>query len=392
MTPAAAEKLAAGLLEVWNSRPGRGRLTREEKARLLGVSVVTADRILGRERVDKSSLVLAFQSLGLEWSESFYERPGNPYPDVPASVGLATNGMPESRRRLTWALAVAGLLVTLLIGLRPLVVNAAFELSTAWHKEFKDDMTAGTYAYHDGDYERARMLVDRATLTARKQGSAPALSWSLKIQGELLAQKGDFSAALDRFVEAGAFLMAMENTVSLGPLLEVRGNTELRLGKLADADNHFRQALELARTYGHPVNEAAAYRGLGSVAAARKRWAESDRWFQSALRTLAKTSETNMAVDVRARMATTWSARGRHARALQELADCLTHWEARRHVRWIATTRLQLGSVSIASGEVSEGLRLVQMAREGFASIGDRAGESDCDVHLNEGPHTTVGP
>lgn len=89
-------------LEKAEREQGLSGASREERARLLDVSVVTAGRILKREGVDRASLKAAFESLGLEWRDSLCEflvekRPVVAYrPETAADRRVRRKGMTTS--------------------------------------------------------------------------------------------------------------------------------------------------------------------------------------------------------------------------------------------------------------------------------------------------------
>src|SRR5437016_3331279 len=71
LTPEGLEILRSSLFAGWAQDSAEGKLTREERARRLGVSLLTADRILGGNGVDRVSLMLAFKSLDVSWQDSY---------------------------------------------------------------------------------------------------------------------------------------------------------------------------------------------------------------------------------------------------------------------------------------------------------------------------------
>jgi len=61
LTAEAREALRQALNACWHQSGAPGRLTREARADLMGVSIATANRILDGEGVDRSTLTNVFQ-------------------------------------------------------------------------------------------------------------------------------------------------------------------------------------------------------------------------------------------------------------------------------------------------------------------------------------------
>ena len=71
LTPEAIESLKDALLIKWQGDRRLGKLTRETRAEILGLSVATADRVLSGKGADRSTLILAFRSVDLPWDDDY---------------------------------------------------------------------------------------------------------------------------------------------------------------------------------------------------------------------------------------------------------------------------------------------------------------------------------
>src|SRR4051812_4110967 len=73
LTPEALNNLKCALSEKWHLEERPGKLTREARAEILGISIATAERVLTGKGVDRPTLTLAFRNVGLSWHESYCE-------------------------------------------------------------------------------------------------------------------------------------------------------------------------------------------------------------------------------------------------------------------------------------------------------------------------------
>ena len=88
--------------EKWRLNRAKGKLTRQVRADLFEVSLPTHDKILNREKVDRSSLTAAFKAVGIPWNNRFIESE-----DEPLHAVASDNVVPAGRKWRTPALVAS---------------------------------------------------------------------------------------------------------------------------------------------------------------------------------------------------------------------------------------------------------------------------------------------
>lgn len=378
LTDKAAEMLSARLVEVWHeTRPGE-RLTRELRSGLLAVSVVTAEKILRREGVDKSSLIVAFRSLGMEWRDTFCETvQSEPEPEPDAIQPPPTR---TRRKRNEFAFLFGFCLLAGGIGFAFARHNEWPSAANIWaeKKQFSDHMDVGIKSYFNGDYPTAGKDFAAAIALSEDYKDAADISQATRMMGENEAAQGDFGKALDLFNEALHLREYIRDEASYPSIREVMGNAEIRLKMYAEAERDYTHSLHGFRTLHDPRGIASACRGLGSLALARRQPKIARSWLNDGLRALNGVGEEDMTCDIQARLALVSRDEGDFGAALTSLGQCLDHWMSKRHRRWIATTEYQLATVYIAQGKRDRANDLLRSASLGYQLVGDKAGVRDC--------------
>lgn len=376
LKPQAAELLNRRAAEVWYSQNPGIRLTREKKADLMGVSVLTLDRILNGGKIDKSSLDIAFGSLQLELSEGYWYRVSSE-----ASSGMS-DASGQSRCRAKGQL-FSGYLVGCLLAVLAIfafgfsVYRGSSTFASKWQREFETNFNNGFATYHSGKYAAARVHIDRAVALARNHRDAYNLSKALRLKGEILAVEGDHQHALMYFEDSLACMRGLQEFGWHAAILELIGNTSVRLGRYDEAKEAYNESLVRAKARNNLPEIGAALRGLGAVEAATGDLKRAKSWFHEALDRLGS-QEPNMARDILARLALVWCEEGDHNKSLATLHDCLASWRSQLHPRWIARTEYQLAFVYWAKGDrITSRLYLAQ-ALQRFRTVGDRSGIRDC--------------
>lgn len=368
--------LNEALNQAWAAEPRRGKLTREERARLLGLSVVTARRVLEGQPVDRPTLTVAFKSLGLTWDDSFCEFVVSTEPEE--AVEPVPIELPKPRKRRWLIPALAGVAAMLLIGF---LLSARTADPNAWRYGFNRKMEAAEAAYRGAKYSVARERTLEAIELARRHENATCLAGALRMDGDLAMAAGRFQQARDRFDEALKIRRHLRQTDLLPAVLEALGTAELRLGHFDEARMHFEECLlGYRKTHDRP-GMAMALRGLGAVRFDQGRWAEATKYFEEALAVLDGTPQVDLMTDLKSRIALVWREEGEFAAAQDALEKSLAHWTQKGHARWIATARMQLATVLIRSGK--DGRSLLTESRKEFRELGDTAGVAECDRWLS---------
>ncbi|MFI7425640.1 BTAD domain-containing putative transcriptional regulator [Micromonospora sp. NPDC049836] len=144
-------------------------------------------------------------------------------------------------------------------------------------------MGLGSARMWSGEHDRARTALTTALDGFQSIGDRWGSMITFGVLGELAAWQGDprgASAFLDR---AMALAEELGSTVDQADMLRTRGETRLRAGDLAAAQDDFARALLLAQRGGAPEFVSGARLGLAQVARSRGDLAEARRLCEAAL-------------------------------------------------------------------------------------------------------------
>lgn len=385
--------LARAIAEQWEKGGCHERLTWKARAEMLGLSHGTTDRILSRQGVDRSSLLIAFKNVGLDWDDAFCEsaRAGEPAQGpgeevLPAAVESipALTSHETSRRRVwpVWAVAALLLVAVLYLPASSAVEKWRFgQRRAAALQEFQAESVAAQREYDAARFEPAKAHAERARRLAMEWQFAYDLATITCIDGYIAAGQGKLREAKQLFTRAMNLRQSIDQDTSL--ILEALADVETRLGEFDEAERHLQQSLAGARKGGNRTAATMALRNLGSLEFQRGRLAEASRYFDEALATFpGDPANKDMETDIAARKALVLGRQGRHDEARSALERCLRYWQAKAHPRWIARTSFQIATVDRAAGRIEEARRRLDDARTAFRNVGDTAGVAECEEEL----------
>ena len=369
LTSEAAAMLSAKLGEVWIARNPGKRLTREARAELMGVSPVTADRILNGERVDKSSILIAFGQLGLEFDDSHWI-----HARETAAIGTDSVDRPspvDARKRRPLGLYLLGGGAVLAVGCSLLAWPKLLPTQDVRREnEFHQHLDEGFKAYHRGTYALASYHIDRAIEMSHDRNASDVID-ALRLKGEMHVKDGEYAKALSCFEDCLTFMRRTDTYRGDDVVFELIGNTQVQLGRFDEARSAYQESLKRARARNDIPEIGAALRGLGTVAGKQGDTLLAKALYREAISALSKGSEPAMVCDIEARLALVMSDEGGHQRALETLQKCLGYWKQEKHARWIATTEYQIGTVYCSKGDWAAGRAYLKSARQGYESVND---------------------
>ena len=346
--------LRDSLVERWQADDRAGRLTRETRAELLGVSVVTSERILSGKGVDRSTLAAAFKNLGLPWDEAYCERlntdrdrdeaqsPGRVDALEPtlasepvtnrsaAGVILPVNSRRRSPKRY-FVLGASLLCLVAAAGWRMTTLSNA--RSSRWIYECNVAFDDGLERFHQGDYKAAKARLKVVIEIAKKHDSASRLSSALSLSGDLAAAEGSLREARDHYRDALGLRNALKEDREKIALWEALGDVETRLGEYVSAEESLNQSLHAYERAGDRVGVAMVSRDLGTLAYRRWDPDAAFRWFQASLDAVKGKSKPDIEADVRGRKALVMLKQGQLDEAREDLRDCLHYWTTKKHPR-----------------------------------------------------------
>lgn len=381
LLPEGRDLLTVALTHAWERDPGTGKFTREEKARLMGVSLATSIRILKGQGVDRPSLATAFKSLGLTWNDSYCELDCGAAetqcepPTLPSSPPVP-NG--PQRRGLPWRISLIAVAVA---AITPLLLSVRSG-NPSWKETFNQQVAAAEEAYHAADFSQARAHAQSAIDLARLHDGAGHLAEASRLAGDMACASGDWTAAKEFYTEAITFRRSLGTTISLPSLREALGNVEIMLGQYEPARKSLMLSLDGFTAQNSKPGMAMACRGLGTLAHYEGKLDESEEWFRRSLKAIEGDQQPGILADVNARRALVLRDRGKLSAAKEILTTCLTYWTSENHPRWIARTQFQLATVELNLGESVKAKQLLSQSRGEFARLGDTAGVKECQDWL----------
>lgn len=383
----ARKMLEAALLERYSQEGSSLRLTRETRAEYLGLSVVTVNRILNGKGVDRATLVHAFKSVGLPWSDS-YCVPGDfndLSPNPPEAVTIDT-GTFSTRWTPTVGLGAALISIVAILGYAIQMKKSmapAEQITPASRIAFNTAWNRCKLNYDKGQYQGALKCAREVAGLARAEQNGSQLASALRLEGDILAALGEDRDAIRAFKEAYELRKVLNQTTALPAILEALGEIENRTGSTAKARRHLEECARLFLDQADPIGAAMAYRNLGSVEHCAKNYSSARRYFSRSLELLGGKGKPEMEYDVLSRMALLKADIGDPIAARKELESCLSYWELNGHPRWIARSRLNLAKVLIIQREYEVARRYLQQSLGAYRQVGDKKGQLETQQALD---------
>lgn len=371
LTPEALRMLQDALVDRWQKSGGAGKLTRERRAELLGLSVVTADRLFRGEGVDRPTLILAFSSLGLKWDEAF----------CASEPALATQPLPspplappppevKQNQPRMWPIIVGAVVM---FGL--MMGSSYRSRASDWVGRFDEKVALSERYYHRADYPTSRQYLEEAMTLAQKHENVSRLSEALRLAGDLERVTGNLSEARRYYFDAYRMRRSLQNTRNLASLLTYLGETETALGLHADAMEHLQEALQRFETETDHGGVVMVQRALGELAYTQGNYVLARRHYDLGL---ASVQDEAMQIDLLSLRALVQARQGDFRNAREHLDKCYAYWSKLNHIRWIARMRLRQAEVELLAGERKHALRLLQESQSYYAQIGDQGGVREC--------------
>jgi tetratricopeptide (TPR) repeat protein len=390
LTPEGLELVKAALALAWQSDPAWGKLTREARADILGVSLATADRILKQQGVDRPTLTIAFKRLGLAWDDRYCESVTRPEVQSAESLTEPIGQAPARETKVSvrplrhrgFALAF-GLVIPLLLA--PFTEIKPATTGPFLQSDFFVHLRSAEEAYHHGRYGVAKNHLDQVLALLGDNPRAPQLALALRLAGDLASVEGRYQEAGDYYRDSLVIRRRTEHSSPvIPPLLEAIGDTELKLRNFETARGYFIECLNGYRKVEDVGGQAMALRGLGSAEAGLGNAQAAMHWLEEGLDVIAGTDSHGMRADIQSRMALVLRDEGRLAEAKRLLTRCLDFWQSEGHPRWIAKTRYELGTVEFMAGRANVALMMLAQSRTDYQAMGDAGGVEACKTWLDK--------
>lgn len=362
LTAEALDMLNESVNEKWRLNQARGKLTRQVRAEMFQVSLPTHDKILNREKVDRSSLAAAFKSVGIPWNNRFIESE-----DEPPHAEASDKGVSAGSKWRTPAL-VASTVV-----LASLAVNAVVHSAQRdWTKDYDHELRQATNLFSKGAYADSEAHLAKAMELAETKKTTRDLEAALKLRGDIAASRGRLPAASE-YYKATIRYRELRGKPIWPAIHEVLGGLQIRNGDFDEAHKNLDIAEAGFKKGNEPNGIIEVLRDRGCLAAAMNKPDEALEWFAKAQQLLSSGNAPDLLIDVRGERAMTLLNFGRLGEARQELEDCLQHWSKGDHERWIGLTEMRMALVEAEEGHKRAAVERLISAKANLGKAGDEA-------------------
>ena len=394
LTDDALECLRKSLNQRWVTGNNQAKLTRETRADMLGVSVLTADRILRGDPVDRSSLQIAFRSLGLDWSDSLVlardvpdriETTETIHSELTPEGGRHPVGTASIRSSLSSPASHTSIFAISCLAFIALAIGVGIAARKSNNIQAKNSSKQTTVnarildiydLFHRGHITEASSLLERFKGEINAFASAGAVAEGFRAQGDILEAKGELVAAKQCYECALQIRHVLRQPVCFAPLHEAIGAVETRQGDYSVARNSLKEALGYFMSTSDKVGIAMVERDLGALEFELRNYDEATSQYERALTALSGLDKPDLMVDVKAKLSIIHGLNGNYNMASSQLQNCLTYWRKKLHPRWIAVTQQQLGHVELIAGHRTTAGSYLRSSLDGFKSVGDKFGSA----------------
>lgn len=308
--------------------------TRLAQAELLGVSPRTLDKILAGERVDRSTLLVAFKAVELDFDEELC---------LPQDFQETDNKSPDKTQRNLW-LSGFVLVVATSVLVYVFVLNNKPNRDS-WSSHFEAALTTGTNEYHRGNYVIAEQKIVEAEELARSHRDAGHMASALRMRADISILRGELLQAEEQLLEALSLRKSLRNNGNNAGLHQALGDVYIRQDKLLLAKKHLGLALDDFSKLEDTTGIAMVRADLSTLAVESGDGVGALNQILIAEATAKTTENLDILTDIRGRKAMAMIEMGRVADARSLLAQCMEYWSKKKHERWIALTLFQCGKL-----------------------------------------------
>jgi tetratricopeptide (TPR) repeat protein len=318
------------LAEVW-SQLGYDDKAKDESRRAFELSA-------GLSRQDALGSEARFREETREWTKAV---------DIYHSLWTVFPDDPEYGLRLASAQVSAGRGQDAL-----LTINALWKIAAPTGNDPRIDLAESSAAASLSDYKRAETAIERAILTAWRQGSEGLRAEALLRQCWALRNLGDPGRAMAAGQQAGEILGRVGDlrgqARSLTCVADVLGDQ----GQLSSAQTMHERALELARKIGAQKDIAGALINLGNVQAYQQKLNESTRQYQLALALANSIGDKSQALLALDNLGANLSLQGDFTAARKSFEESVRTAEEIGDQAGIVEALINLSSVSYLQGDL----------------------------------------
>jgi tetratricopeptide (TPR) repeat protein len=254
------------------------------------------------------------------------------------------------------------------------------QLADAAHKLLQK----GWGEYQAAQYSESRSTMETARgLFLRAKDQAGLASADVEL-GEAYQAQGQTALSRRLYEEALAIRRQMGPPLSLAHSAQLLGNLLTVQGEYDQAEALLDESLRLRKTNKDPVGVVLCQWDLGKLARERGWLDRSERLLHEAHAGAKREGKPDITAAILADEGVTALEQGNIVLARRLETQSLAYWRQRGYPRWIATVELKLARVALRGGDKTEAKQRAARSQAVYARLGDRAGERQCKLLLNE--------
>jgi tetratricopeptide (TPR) repeat protein len=234
-------------------------------------------------------------------------------------------------------------------------------------------------------YAPLRKLADDA-IARHPAPAAPArqreLAYLHSLAGQAALEQHELDAAKVYYETELTMLRAGGNPESEYLTYHQLGRVAQGHGRYADAEAHYRQALDLEQEFSKRAGSARTYSSLGTVVFEQHRYAEAEALYHQALALYQEFGNWYESADVLANLGRLAQARGHYEQAAPFYGSAIGIYRRYGDSSSAAHTRVAFGTVLKKQGRYADAEALYRQALDVFLEVGDQYAVADVHFQL----------
>lgn len=219
----------------------------------------------------------------------------------------------------------------------------------------------GVMAHHDRDFERAVEFGTRAADAATDAGAERLLAGIYNNLAGCRAQMGDYRGSMEAFERSQQRWQAIGNRVGEAVPLGNLGFTQMKLGRLDEAESSFERSAELGKRFGLDGHLVHQYSFLGQLHINKGDLATARESLERCWELAAEINHEQSVYGARAHLSRVCRLEDTHEEALEHVAYVVEETDSEM-IEEISDAQFHYGQIKRENGNVDEALRVHQAA------------------------------
>ena len=342
LTDLGINTLKSALLIKSQSIQGNQKLTRELKAALLDLSVITSDKLLTGKCVDKSTAIHAFNCLGLEIEEGFFLENNS----TTNKLNKKNTELLQVTQKGIYTQTIFAKILRLFAGTvcivsTTIVIKQKINVETR-DTTFKHLVSLSESEYMRGNFTASKQYLTRATNVIQESGTANELSVVLRQKADLLAARGELQIAKYLYTQILDIKETMNQRISYAALHDAIAEIDLKSNNNEEALKHIKFSIENYRKDKDIKGVLLAHRNYINYYINTRNYRKASQIVKYCKALNSHSGSEDILADIRTREIDLHIA-SNHIDEAEKLArQNLAYWSRYNHERWLGITYLQL--------------------------------------------------